>query len=177
MSSKFFIEAKENLEYISTKISNDKYLNQLLYANIITILETYLYRVFTTLLENNFELLKKLTNSSKFKTQKVTLKMALSDIKKHILEMIKGLNYHNLADIDLIYKDVLEIKIKYNDEILKAIEIRHDIIHRNGYKKDGDKVFILNEDIIKSIETFENLIKEIDKEVIEKFFCDKKLIK
>ena len=82
MSSKFFIEAKENLEYISTKISNDKYLNQLLYANIITILETYLYRVFTILLENDFELLKKLTNSSKFKTQKVPLKMALSNIKK-----------------------------------------------------------------------------------------------
>jgi len=171
MSSKFFIEAKNNLEYISEKISDDEYLNQLLYANIITILETYLYKVFTFLLEKDFELLKKLTNSSRFKNQKIPLKLALTDIKNHIFTMIKGLTYHNLADIEIIYKEVLGVKIRYNEKILNAIDIRHDIIHRNGYKKDGAKITISKNDIIETIKVFESLIKDVDRQVIEKYKC------
>ena len=171
MSSKFFIEAKNNLEYISEKISDYEYLNQLFYANIITILETYLYKVFTFLLKKDFELLKKLTNSSKFKNQKIPLKLALTDIKSYIFTMIKGLTYHNLADIEIIYKEVLGVKIRYNEKILNAINIRHDIIHRNGYKKDGAKITISKNDIIETIKVFEGLIKDVDRQVIEKYKC------
>jgi uncharacterized protein YegP (UPF0339 family) len=169
MSSKFYLEAENNLKYIIKKISDDEYLNQLLYANIITILETYLYKTFTFLLEKDFKLLKKLTESSKFKNQKVSLKLALSDIKQHIFTMIRNLTYHNLADIDVIYKEVLNIKIKYDEDILNSIEKRHDIIHRNGYKKDGRKIFISKNEIIETVKLFQNLVKDIDMQIMEKY--------
>jgi hypothetical protein len=85
--------------------------------------------------------------------------------------MIKGLTYHNLADIEIIYKEVLGVKIRYNEKILNAINIRHDIIHRNGYKKDGAKITISKNDIIETIKVFEDLIKDVDRQVIEKYKC------
>jgi len=169
MNTKFYIEAKNNLEYISQKISDDKYLNNLLYANIVTILETYLYKVFIFLLDNNPKLFKNLANSSKFKNQKVSLKLALSNIKSHIFIMIRRLTYHNLADIELIYKEVLKVDIKYDETILEIINIRHDIIHRNGYTKENITVVLSENDIIDTIKIFKNLIENIDKQIIEKY--------
>jgi len=169
MNTKFYLVAKKNLEYIKSNITDDKYLNNLLYANIITILETYLYNLFVFLLHNDFKLLKKLTTSSKFKNQKIPLKLALTNIEKYIIEMIKGLNYHNLSDIEPLFREVLDIKIDYNEKIIETIDIRHNIIHRNGYDKDGKIVNISKEEFLKTINLFSIFILEIDKQIIKKY--------
>jgi len=169
MNTKYYLEAKNNLNYIEDKITNDEYLNKLLYANIITILEKYLYNIFITLLNSDIKLLKNLTISSKFKNQKIPLKTALNDVEKYIFEMVKGLNYHNLSDIEPLFSEVLDIKIDYDEKVIHTINTRHNIIHRNGFNKNGESIKISTLQFQQTIKLFLNLILDIDNQITKKY--------
>jgi len=167
--------AFRNFQYNINKVeslfeNNSSYTLMLIYANIITVFEVYLQEAFVDLLKSDDKLLKKLTESSKYKNSKITLNKALKiDMNKYLIGMTKNLVFHNLADIEPLYKEVLGVNIRYTDSILKSIETRHHIIHRNGYTKDGEKINMSLNLAKETLITFKNLVGDIENQILQKY--------
>jgi hypothetical protein len=59
---------------------------------------------------------------------------------------LRSLMWHNLPKADVLYKLVLGINLfamigeAKTALLLKAVEYRHDCVHRNGYDKDGNRL-------------------------------------
>ena len=73
--------------------------------------------------------------------------------------------YHNLPKISGIYKNTLDIQFPSIKEVMKLINIRHDLIHRNGKNKDGDVIEISKEKLIDTISTIKKFISDIEDQI------------
>jgi len=82
-------------------------------------------------------------------------------VKKELLELL----YHNLPKISGIYKDTLDIQFPSIKEVMKLINIRHDLIHRNGKNKDGNVIEISKEKLIDTISTIKKFISDIEDQI------------
>ena len=65
-----------------------------------------------------------------------------------IISTLSDLVYHNLHKIKSIYKDTIGVDIGNIEEISKAIQIRHDIVHRNGKDKEGHERIIQKDEVL-----------------------------
>jgi hypothetical protein len=114
---------------------------RLLFANVITAMETFLSDTFVNRVLADDDLLQKYLDTEKaFADRKFPLNKVLQvaeQIKaiatKELLEMV----WHNIAKVKALYKEVLAIDLGDLGLIAKAIQIRHDIVHRNGRQRDG----------------------------------------
>jgi hypothetical protein len=85
----------------ATSVADDLVLG-LLYANLITVLETYLCDVTRHLVENDGNLLLNAAKSKMFKDRKLPIHFVLSsDPRRYFLRLVGDLNFHNLSDIQL----------------------------------------------------------------------------
>ncbi|OCA73961.1 HNH endonuclease family protein [Chryseobacterium arthrosphaerae] len=146
-----FIAFKDNINKIlevTNKLnedsSGDNLVAYLLYANVITSLETYLADIFiNTIFQNTLYLKKFVETYPKFKGKDNSQKFELSEIfmkynkiEEIVTDEILGIIYHNLSTVNQMFKDTFTIKFPSDKAtIYKAIEIRHDIVHRNGKTK------------------------------------------
>lgn len=174
MNTKQYDEFHNNMSVIKNNIQKDNnYLTRLLFANAITCFEVYLQSVFLYLLDKDSKLLENLTLSNKFKNIKISLNVALkNNMKVFLKEMLKNIVFHNLSDIEPLFKEVLGVYINYknDDSILKMIQQRHDIIHRNGKSKSDEPVIITDEYLVKSINDITFLVSDIDSQIIKNYY-------
>jgi transcription elongation factor Elf1 len=146
-----------------------EFLYRQLYAGTITSMEAFLS---STLIK---EVLSSDENKRKFVEGYIPYqdeKISFSDIYKKIdavdevvQETLRGLMYHNLGKIKPIYKEVLNIDLGDIREIMKAVQIRHDIVHRSGKDKDGNMHIISKEDIVQLVENVSSLISLVEGEL------------
>lgn len=158
------------------------FLRNLLYANVITCLETYLSDTFIriTIKENQF-LKAYISKSIKFseKTKKSELYTELFNEIKHsnnltldrllvkkCIDDIKEVTFHNINTASKLYKEVLGIEFpqKIKPKIYKAVNIRHDLIHRNGKDKNDKIISIEYTELIELIKDVNNFVNIIQKE-------------
>jgi hypothetical protein len=134
-------DVNNKLEYNSNE---DVLVAYLLYANVITSLETYLADIFiNTIFQNTLYLRSFVETYPKFKGNDNAQKFTLSEIfTKHdkieeiVTDEVLGIIYHNLQTIKPMFKDTFGVEFpKDMKSIFKAIQIRHDIVHRNGKTK------------------------------------------
>lgn len=124
---------------------------RLLYANVITALETYLFDFFYSVLKNDKNVFRKFVQENEDFTKK---KIALSEviaqfenIEKTVKEFLTGIAWHNLPRIKPLYKNILKLEFDENlvPELIIAVAVRHDIVHRNGRSKNDDIEITLDE--------------------------------
>ena len=143
-------------------------LNRIMYANVITVMETYLSECFTRMiLDNENNKLKLIETSPDFYKLSLSPREAydwLKELDAKIIENVQGIVFHNLNKVISMFKSVLGVEFIDMGNIARAIEKRHDIIHRNGKSKDGDILIIDEKDILKLIENVELLIENIEKQ-------------
>ena len=116
-------------------------LRRLLFANVIAALETYLSDTFINRTMGDSILFQRYLDTEKlFQERKFPMKDALrmvTEIKavatKELIEMV----WHNIGKVKTLYADVLLVELGDLASIAKAVNIRHDIVHRNGRQKDG----------------------------------------
>ena len=85
MKTKYFKQFEENIKSIQDATKCD-YSLKLFYANIVTVMETYLSNIFIETVSTHSSLMKKLTKSNKYKNQNVSLYTALTnDMKRYII--------------------------------------------------------------------------------------------
>jgi hypothetical protein len=145
-------------------------LLRLLYANVITALETYLFYFFYAAIQDDNNLFRKFVEMN---PDFIKRKMNLSDvfteyenIDQTVREYLIAISWHNLPRVKPLYEGVL--KIKFNDakmrEILTAVAIRHDIVHRNGKNKNGVEMVLTREQIIPLISHVKDFVELIENE-------------
>lgn len=86
---------------------------------------------------------------------------------------LKNMQFHNLAQVKVHYKNAFEIEFPKNISILlEAVKTRHDIVHRCGFSeknKKSDITFTKVENLKQNIIDF---IEDIDNQIIKKYFND-----
>jgi hypothetical protein len=119
-------------------------LYRLVHAGVVATLETYLSDAFiNTVLPSELLRNRLLRTTPHFKERNYSVEdvIAWSDnAKVKIKEYLLTLIYHNLFIVQLMYGSVL--RIEFPDKTLmidlqKAIDFRHDVVHRNGKDKSG----------------------------------------
>lgn len=124
---------------------------RLLFANVISALETFLSDTFINRVLADETLFQRYLDTEKaFQEKKFPLKDALriaSDIKalatKELIEMV----WHSIDKVKRLYADVIYVDLGDISAVARAIAVRHDIVHRNGRQKDGTELVIAVSDI------------------------------
>lgn len=184
-----FIENLDSIKLVlSSSIEEKKvegFVNNMLYASVITAMETYLSDVFINAVITNQAYLRKFVETyPKFKksdngTSDNVMKFPLSkifeyydDINEIVIKEILAIIYHNLRTVSPMFKDTFDVKFPRNlGAIYKAILIRHDIVHRNGRTKIDEKTKIAKvhkiekKDVLNLIAKVKDFISTIDNQM------------
>jgi hypothetical protein len=140
---------------------------RLLFAGTIATMEAYLSDFFIARIKSN-DLLKQnfVSTNPDFKQQKFYLSeihSQLAALDKTIANYLSQIVWHNLGRVSLMYKSALGISFPEDMAALyKAVETRHDIVHRNGKSPDGTPLEIKKEDVCKLIEEVRELAHHIE---------------
>lgn len=117
-------------------------LHRLLYANVITTMETFLSDYLVSSVNINKEVLRNLVkNHQELNRRKLTLEdLIVTDRSpsEMVIETLKRETFHNIKTAKVYYEAAFNIDFSPSDDIIFAVNIRHDIIHRSG-KKVGDE--------------------------------------
>lgn len=140
---------------------------RLIYVNVITALETFLSDAFIVTVLAKPKLIRKFVESnSYYKNQKISLSELFiegdsikDNVEKHLLSQM----WHNLVKVKEKYNATLQINFP-NDlgNLLKAIMVRHDIVHRNGKPKEGEAVIITKEKVQELMDQVRELVNHIE---------------
>lgn len=140
---------------------------RILFATAITSMETYLSDTFINRVVDSEDFLRRCVETdSEFKNRRLDLadifkrKEALqSEVKIYLADVL----FHNLAKVRLMYKSVLGVEFPADlAPIFKAIETRHDIVHRGGKTKSGALASVTVEEVRSLIVRLKVFVKEIE---------------
>lgn len=132
---------------------------RMVFAHQVAALEAYLSdTLINSVLQEPYRMINLLDHHKGLKEQKFSLRDIVSDpdfVKGKVRHYLRGLMYHNLALVDHLYKTALGITIfdpqTDSSNIFKAVEYRHDCVHRNGFDKDGKKLDFFTKEYVQSI--------------------------
>lgn len=171
---KEFLQSISNIkQLIEIEISDEnlkKPFFRMLFANVITIMESYLSDTFIIKVTSKKKLMERLLNTKLYNQEKKKLPDAykwISKMKVNITEDLLKIQFHNLWKVKELYKEVLEIELpEVTEKLINSVFIRHDIVHNNGKtKKKGE--WIINKDQINQlINDTEELVKSIENQLI-----------
>jgi hypothetical protein len=157
------------LENFVTSISDssDDMIKYMAQAYCISIMEAYLSEEMKyQILSNDLYLNKLFEATNDFKGSKISLSEIfekMKNIKNIACNYLSKILWHNLAKVGKLYKNVLGIEFPKDLGFLyKEIEKRHDIVHRCGKTKEGEKILISKEGIEKLIEEIKRLVNYIN---------------
>lgn len=119
-----------------------KKLYSLLYANIISKMEAFLCDTIVKYVMANENHKQKFVQTYKpLAEQKFPMSAIYSkynSLDMLIKDALTNIIYHKTELVKKLYKDNIGIDIQPDDVIIDAINIRHDIVHRNGKDKEGN---------------------------------------
>jgi hypothetical protein len=145
-------------------------LYRLLYANVITALETYLSDTFVnTVLSSNEALRRYVEKAPEFNKTLIpysdvftAAEGAQQKVKQHLL----SLAWHNLAKVQPMYREALRVDLSHClTDVARAIAKRRDIVHRNGTNRDGQPVVVSADDVVALADTVERFAVKIEEQL------------
>ena len=144
-------------------------LNNILYAQVVTAIEAYLSGIFIRTVIKSDALIRKLVESDpelakrQFSLQEIFTQW--ENLKVLVARYLKDLIFHDIKKIKPMYHSVLEIDFGDVGWLFKAVLIRHDCVHRNGFDKEGNQTKIDTETIIELIHNCTRLVSVIEEEI------------
>lgn len=151
-------------------------VNRLVFSHQITALEAYLGDTLLKAVAEDADALQRLIDGDDDLSRE---KFTLADIQKEpglverkVREHLRAILYHNLARVDALYNIALGIRILNlttdKENIFKAVKLRHDCVHRNGFDKDGNELTVFTQcfvgetgDLIRSfVENVESAVQQ-----------------
>jgi len=145
-------------------------LARLLYANVITAMETYLSDTMKKQVLTREAIRRRFVQTSETFKEKIVVQeifRKLEALNEEIFQTIDTMSFHNLDKTAGLYKAVLDTKFPsaHMADLKSAVEKRHDIVHRNGKTVQGKTVNVAMADVEKLIELVDFTIKHIDKQI------------
>lgn len=144
-------------------------LDKLLFSNMITCLETYLSDALINTISTNEIFVKNFVENfteykkCSFKFNEIYKKM--DNIEKKVKEDLLSLMYHNLDKIKAIYKITFNIDFPDITNLMKKVNIRHDLVHRNGKNKNGREHTISKTELNETYYLVLEFVKNIDEQL------------
>lgn len=152
--------------------SNDQVratLNNMLFAQVVTAVETYLSSTFIATVVNDESLIRKLVESDpELAKRQFSLREIFTQweqLKLLVARYLKDLIFHDLKKIKPMYAAVLDIDFGDVSWLFKAILIRHDCVHRSGFDKEGNQNLIDDESIIRLVKQATALVSAIEEQM------------
>lgn len=151
------------------EINSENTLLKFIYSSIITIFETYLFDLFINTVNSNPIILRNVVENYKIfngtKIQITDIFKEYSEIKNKVMKELQKISYHNMNVVIPLFKESLSIDFsKKTIDLNKMINIRHDIVHRNGEDFNGNKHNINLQEISKLIEKTNEIVIFINEE-------------
>jgi len=120
-------------------------LNRMVFSHQVTALEAYLGdTLINGVMNDEYAMQCLVKNNKDLEKVKFTLAEILENpdlVKCEVREYLRSILYHNLAKVGILYKSVFNIQIlnetTNKKSLFKAVKLRHDCVHRNGFDKDG----------------------------------------
>ena len=127
-------------------------VRNLAFGAAITALESFLWETMVFWVENDEGVVRSIiTTHPAFKDQPIKLGTIFKKsmhLKKDILGFMQGVVWHNWDKVGTLYNYGLGMKKLNLDHFSPAVLKRHDIVHRSGLTKDGEKVNVSVEEIV-----------------------------
>lgn len=161
---------------INKKIKRN--INIMNYAHIVSAFEGYLGAIFIKYVITHPEILKKFIsnntdyNDVKFKAIELidNPDIIIENVKKYLDNFI----FHKISKVKPLFKSVLGYEFVNIGWWGKAVNKRHDCVHRAGISKAGETLVITSDDIKTLIHNVKDLSNDLEKRLIE---LDKELEK
>lgn len=176
--SNYFSEFEENISKItklaetSIDVALKQHLFWILYSSVITSLETYLFDAikFNITIKEQY-LINFVEMFKKYQEEKITYNSIFKKynwINEKVNQDLANLLYHKLGQIKEIYKFTFDVDFQDTAELMSAIVIRHDLVHRNGKMKNGKYHKITKTKILSLCKETKKLVENIEKQLKEK---------
>ncbi len=145
-------------------------LKKQLFIAVITALETFLSETIISFINRDEKILRNFVESYPLlKSRKIKFNTIFGEydrIRITVNTELFKISYHNLSIVSNLYKNTLNIGFPDISELMKDVNIRHDLVHRNGKTKDGEIIKIDNQIIenliAKAISFGEDIQKKIE---------------
>ncbi len=166
VQSEFYMEFQSGINIIKDK-ETDPFHYALYFSYAVTLMEKYLQDVFLYEIKNSRENLVRLATHPKFNSQSVKIPFVLNNsIENYLIDSMKKIVWHRLNDVDVFFKQVLNIKFNLSGELITKLEIRHHIVHRNSYDMDGNLINITSNDLEECIKAISIFVLDVDKKYV-----------
>lgn len=145
---------------------------RLLYVNVITALETYLSDAFISAVVNAPILMRRFIETTpEFKAEKVSLAdvfKAAEHVERKARAYLIDVVWHHIGRVKPMYRATLGIEFPEDlRAIFRAVDTRHDMVHRNGKTKDGKEIPITPQDLTQLISVVEAFVQHVDTRLAE----------
>ncbi len=141
------------------------------FANVISCMEAYLSDTAIGKIMQNNDYKKKFVKTSPYFNGH-SIKVAniyeyYANLDKTIQFQLREIIYHKLGVVKKLYKSTFNVDLGDIETLMKAIQKRHDIVHRNGHDKNGNVVEITKNDVQQLIIDVSNFINHIENQFLE----------
>ena len=134
-------------------------LNRMIFTHFLTAMEAYLCDTLIKHIRADNDALKALLAKDKnLKEMKFTLEEIEADsniVLTNVERYLRSIRYHNLPMVDFLYRTALDTPILMdratNAQLLKAVQYRHDCVHRNGFDRDGNRLEVFTVDYVQRV--------------------------
>lgn len=131
-------------------VCGDHLVNRMIFSQQITALEAYLGDTLLNEVMRDKEAMQRLIDKDQdLAKEKFTLSEVSKDpglVERKVRTHLREVMYHNLKKVDVLYNIALGVRILNlaadKTDLFKAVLLRHDCVHRNGFDKDGKEIDI-----------------------------------
>jgi len=134
-------------------------LNRMTFTHFLTAMEAHLCDTLINHIRSDKDALKALLAKDKtLREVKITLEEIEEDpniVLTKVERYLRGIRYHNLPMVDFLYRTALDAPIltdkATNTQLLRAVQYRHDCVHRNGFDREGNRLEVFTVDYVQRI--------------------------
>jgi hypothetical protein len=146
-----------------------EHLRCMLFANIITGLETYLSDAFISTVKSKKEYLRQFIETfHSFRSEKFEVRELFKYydiIEEKATKAMIDVIYHDLPKVKGMYLETLGIEFPDLTTLYKAVRKRHDFVHRNGKTKEGKKHEVSSEQIEELAKETQSFVININEQI------------
>lgn len=147
-------------------------VNRMIFSQQISALEAYLGDTLLNEVMRDKEAIQRLIDKDEdLAKEKFTLSEVSKDpdlVKRKVRTHLREVMYHNIKKVDVLYNIALRVRILdlavNKAAIFKAVLLRHDCVHRNGFDKEGNEIDVFTKEFVQDTA---DLIKAFVKDIQE----------
>lgn len=156
------------------KDSGSHLLNRMVFSHQVTALEAYLGdTLMKEVMADTGAMQRLIDQDDDLAKEKFTLAEISKEpglVERKVREHLRSILYHNLAKVDVLYNIALGVRIltlaSDKKSLFKAVLLRHDCVHRNGFDKDGNELKVFTKAFVQNVaDLIKTFVDDIEKAV------------